>query len=82
MPHDTRGTELKVGDTVMVPCCIRAIHLTADFCNVDLETTEGMPPLLKTSTLTLNSKQTIKPTASYRFAEYGSPAPAAEDGKT
>ena len=71
MPHDKRGTELKVGDTVMVPCRIKAIHLTEDFCNVDLETTEGMPPLLHTSTLTLNSKQTIKPTASHRFAEYG-----------
>lgn len=71
MPHDKRGSELKVGDTVMVPCRIRAIHLTADYCNVDLETVEGMPPLLHTSQITLNSKQTIKPTATHRFADYG-----------
>lgn len=72
MPHDKRGTELKVGDTVMAPCRIKAIHLAEDYCNVDLQTTEGMPPLLRTSTLTLNSKQTIKPTASHRFGEYAS----------
>ncbi len=72
MPHDKRGEELKVDDVVMVPCRVLAIHLTRDFCNVDLETTVGMPPTLQTVRLTLNSRQTIKPTATHRFAEYGS----------
>jgi hypothetical protein len=71
MPHDKRGEELKVGDTVMVPCRVRAIHLTEDYCNVDLETKLTMPPFDQATTLTLNSRQTIKPTASHRFAEYG-----------
>ncbi len=70
MPHDKRGEELKVGDTVMVPCRIKAIHLTEDYCNVDLETTVTMPPSDQATRLTLNSRQTIKPTASHRFADY------------
>lgn len=77
MPHDKRGAELYVGDIVMVPCRIKAIHLTEDYCNVDLETKLTMPPSDKVTALTLNSRQTIKPTASYRFAEYGKDVPDA-----
>jgi len=69
MPHDKRGTELAVGDLVMVPCVIKAIHLTEDYCNVDVETKYGMPPLESSTRLTLNSRQTIKPTATHRFAD-------------
>jgi len=72
MPHDKRGEELHVGDVVMVPCRVKAIHLTEDFCNVDLETSLTMPPRNSATALTLNSRQTIKPTATHRFAEYGS----------
>lgn len=70
MPHDKRGEELHVGDVVMVPCIVKAIHLTADYCNVDLETKEGMPPSMETRTITLNSRQTIKPTITHAFAGY------------
>lgn len=78
MPHDKRGEELKVGDTVMVPCVVKAIHLTEDYCNVDLETKLTMPPLDSVQKFTLNSRQTIKPTATYRFVDY----PARQDGQT
>lgn len=71
MPHDKRGTELHVGDVVMVPCVVKAIHLTADYCNVDLVTKLPMPPLDSVQTLTLNSQQTIKPMATHTFAGYG-----------
>ncbi len=71
MPHDKRGEELHVGDTVMVPCLVKAIHLTEDFCNVDLETKIAMFPSDRPTALTLNSRQTIKPTASHRYYEYG-----------
>ena len=71
MPHDKRGEELKVGDTVMVPCRVKAIHLTEDYCNVDLETKLPMPPTGTVQALTLNSRQTIKPTATHSFHEYG-----------
>ena len=70
MPHDKRGTELVVGDTVLVPCVIRAIHLTEDYCNVDLETKYKMPPLLLAGiSFTLNSRQTIKPTMTHRYLD-------------
>jgi hypothetical protein len=79
MPHDKRGTELHVGDTVMVPCRVKAIHLTEEYCNVDLETKLTMPPLDTVQALTLNSRQTIKPTATHRFADYGAGTPPQVD---
>lgn len=75
MPHDKRGEELKVGDVVQVPCIIKAIHLTEDFCNVDLETTLTMPPYNKTTALTLNSRQTVKPRVTYQYVEPAAPHP-------
>lgn len=67
MPHDKRGDELHVGDIVLVPCRIKAIHLTEDYCNVDLETTLTMPPTDRATTLTLNSRQTVKPRATHEY---------------
>ena len=61
MPHDRNGNIVQVGDTVMVPCLIKAVHLTEDFCNVDLETKHCMYPTDRPTVLTLNSKQTVKP---------------------
>src|SRR4051812_22251084 len=75
MPHDKRGTEVRVSDIVMAPCRVKAIHLTEDFCNVDIETQIAMPPLGTVSSFTLNSRQTIKPIASHTFAEYGHDQP-------
>lgn len=60
MPHDRNGHELKVGDTVMVPCKVKAIHLTEDYCNVDLQTAVGMPLLGTVLAITLNSRQVVK----------------------
>lgn len=60
MPHDKKGAELHVGDIVLVPCRVKAVHLTEDYCNVDLVTTEVMPPSTMPSTFTLNSKQVQK----------------------
>jgi len=60
MPHDIHDNELRVGDCVMVPCKIKAIHLTEEFCNLDLETSLGMWPSDAPLSLTLNSRQTVK----------------------
>lgn len=80
MPHDKRGTELQVGDTVMVPCKVKAIHLTENYCNVDLVTAISMPPDRDNyQAMTLNSRQTIKPTASHRFADYPAPVIGTDD---
>jgi len=67
MPHDNRGEELQVGDTVMVPCRVKAIHLTENYCNVDLETKIEMHPSGGTVALTLNSRQTLKPRATFEY---------------
>ncbi len=61
MPHDRNDNVLQVGDVVMVPCRVKAIHLTEEFCNLDLETIEVLFPSNNRSALTLNAKQTVKP---------------------
>lgn len=61
MPHDKRGDEIKVGDIVNVPCKVTGVHQTEEYCNVDLVTTEVMPPTEQPNRLTLNSRQVIKP---------------------
>lgn len=69
MPHDIRGTELKVGDIVLVPCRVKAIHLTEDYCNLDLETKHNMPPMQTPTALTLNSRQTVKPQLTHAYID-------------
>lgn len=73
MPHDKRGEELKVGDRVLVPCVIKAIHLTEDYCNVDLETSLTMPPICTPTKVTLNSRQTVKPRATHEYTLMDTP---------
>jgi hypothetical protein len=60
MPHDMNGDELKVGATVFVPCKVKAIHLTEEYCNLDLETNISMYPSNNKTSLTLNSRQVTK----------------------
>jgi hypothetical protein len=62
MPHDRDGHALNVGDLVLVPCRVKAIHQTEDYCNVDLEVRARMPPGHSISTLALNAKQVVKET--------------------
>lgn len=60
MPHDRNGERLNVGDSVTVPCVIKAIHDTEFYCNVDLETDLRVYPTAKKSSFTLNAKQVEK----------------------
>lgn len=60
MPHDINGDELHVGDLVTVRCRVKELHLTEEFCNVTLETTEKMFPGEHYSGMVLNAKQTVK----------------------
>lgn len=67
MPHDRHGTLLTVGDVVMLPCIVKKIELTEDYCNVTLETQYEMPPgplvgntAIRQSIL-VNSKQVERP---------------------
>jgi hypothetical protein len=61
MPHDRNGNLIQVGDMVMIPCKIKEVHLTEDYCNVNLETKEEMYPTRDPSHFSLNSKQVVKP---------------------
>lgn len=61
MPHDKNGELLKVGDHVTMEFKVKEIHNTEDYCNVNLESVEGMPPLgTKTSLGAVNTRQVIK----------------------
>lgn len=63
--HDCKGRELKVGDTVLVPCVVKQTVATEDFCNVTVETIAGMPPEHKslTTVSALNTRQVIRANA-------------------
>lgn len=55
MPHDANGKALKVGDLVMIPAKVKAIHAGEDFCNVTLESVRVRKPDSTHETLTLNA---------------------------
>jgi hypothetical protein len=60
MPHDRDGNLLAVGDTVSVPCIVKEIHQTEDYCNVMLHTQQAMPPSHDRTVINLNAKQVVK----------------------
>lgn len=43
-----------------MPCRIKAIHDTEEYCNVDLETTPSMFPGTNRSSIVLNAKQVVR----------------------
>jgi len=60
MPHDRDGKLLNVGDTVLVPCIVKEIHSTEEYCNINLETCQPMYPGTYRSSVVLNAKQVVK----------------------
>lgn len=61
MPHDRDGLLLSPGDRVTVEFTVRAVHMTEEFCNVDLISVEVMPPSgLPTILSAINTRQTVK----------------------
>lgn len=59
--RDAKGRELKVGDTVMIPCKIKQIHASEDFCNVDLESIATMPGNdMKSGFSAINTRQVLR----------------------
>ena len=42
--HDRLGRELKEGDLVLVPCRVKSVFATEDFCNLTLESVFGRRP--------------------------------------
>lgn len=58
--HDAFGRPLEVGDRVMVPCKIKSVSSSLEYCNVSLETEASMPPYTNKDTITLNAKQVLR----------------------
>lgn len=42
--HDKNGTELRVGDIVMIPARVTQLSPTDEYCNVQVETVHGRRP--------------------------------------
>lgn len=42
--HDKNGTELKVGDVVLIPAIIKSLSPSEEYCNVSVETLHGRRP--------------------------------------
>ena len=59
--HDANGTELKVGDKVIIPATVVEVSPGADFCNVRVTTTLGRrPDGAKDSFSAINTAQLVK----------------------
>lgn len=60
MPHDKYGSELKVGDKVLVPCVVESVGQTEEACNVTVKA--ALPALGSeyTPVVTMNSRQVVK----------------------
>lgn len=58
--HDANGSPLQEGDVVMIPCKILKVHAAEEFCNVDVEFLNSMPPYTHKDKLSaLNTKQVV-----------------------
>lgn len=83
MPHDLNGKELKVGDRVVIPAIVTAIHPSRDYCNLDVQFEHPMPPYReRTRFAALNSRQAVL--AEGDKADIGPPAipiPGAPSGE-
>lgn len=59
MPHDKNGKLIKVGNIVLIPCKVKSITMSEDYCNLTVESLYYMPPYEQPTTYTLNAKQVI-----------------------
>lgn len=61
MAHDAKGTELKIGDKVLIPGTITGIAPTDEYCNCAVDLEHFMPPEQTVTTLlNLNTRQVEK----------------------
>ncbi len=63
MPHDKNGNPLKAGDVVLIRARVKQVMAGEEYCNVDVETVEPMPPYEGGTTIVLNTKQVELETA-------------------
>jgi hypothetical protein len=54
--HDFKGRPLKVGDRVLIPCEVKELFATEEFCNITLETVQTrLPDRLRERISAINS---------------------------
>jgi hypothetical protein len=58
--HDANGTELKVGDKVLIPAVVESVSPEPGFCNITARTTLGRRPDGHTDAITMNTAQVVK----------------------
>lgn len=59
MPHLKGGQPAVVGQRVLIPATITAVHAGTDYCNMTVETDEPMHPGNTKTTISLNTGQAI-----------------------
>ncbi len=70
MPHDANGELVNVSDIVYIPCKVKAVHMSEEFCNLDLELMYIMPGRSsRDSYSAINTKQVIKNLANNKPAQ-------------
>lgn len=79
--HDAKGRELKVGDTVLIPCKVTGCAGDPNYCSLDVETVGVMPGNGLTNRISAISTKQV-----YRANEDDGPLTSidtrTEDGKT
>lgn len=60
MPHDKNGKLIVENDTVVVEFKVKSITTSEQYCNVELESKEPMPPHGDKSIVWLNAAQVLK----------------------
>lgn len=60
MPHGANGSELKVGDIVLIEAVVESIQAQVDFCNCNVRTTIPMPPYTEGMVIVINTRQAVK----------------------
>ena len=59
MPHDIKGTEVKVGDRILIPAIVQSVQTDPQYCNCTVVTENPMPPYETGTTVTLNTRQVL-----------------------
>jgi hypothetical protein len=67
MPYDKNNAPLKVGDRCSLELIVTSIQEGEEYCNLELQTVEGMHPSGGKSMLVLNSKQVVKLASTQRI---------------
>lgn len=61
MPHDIHNELINVGDIVYIPAKVKAVHMSENFCNCDLEFMYIMPGRsIRDTYSAINTKQLVK----------------------